>query len=222
LTAIEKTVMVEEATSRLVDDPGNVMNMLLDELDRPDAEDWNVPDGFEMIDGQLVEIPMGAESAFVGGELHRRLANHSVAGKLGWVLPSDTGYRCFPHRPNLLRKPDVSFVRQGRFPGDRPPRGDCRLAPDLAVEVVSPNDLAEAIHDKVVDYLKASVRLVWVVYPTARMAVAYRAGGVASWVSDQGDLDGEDVIPGFRCRLAEVLLPPEPRTDAADEAASDA
>jgi Uma2 family endonuclease len=76
--------------------------------------------------------------------------------------------------------------------------------------------------EKVVDYLTAGVRLVWVVHPTARMAVVYRPAGTAAWVLDQGELDGEDVVPGFRCRLSEVLLPPEPRTDAADDAASDA
>jgi Uma2 family endonuclease len=198
------------------------MSILLDETGRPEADDWNVPDGYELVDGHLVEMPMGAESAFVGGELHRRLANHCVSNRLGWVLPSDTGYRCFPHRPRLLRKPDVSFVSEGRFSGNRPPRGDIRIAPDLAVEVISPNELAESIIEKVGDYLTAGVRLVWVVYPTAQVAVVYRKGGAPAWVSDQSELDGENVVPGFRCRLTDILLPPEPRTDAADEAASDA
>jgi Uma2 family endonuclease len=185
------------------------MSVLLNDAAGPDAEEWNVPDGFELVDGRLVEVPMGTESAYVGGELHRRMSNHCVTSNLGWVFPSDAGYRCFPHRPRLLRKPDVSFVRAGRFPGNRPPRGDSRLAPDLVVEVVSPNDLAEDVQEKVTDYLTAGVRLVWVVYPTSRMAVEYRPGGVANWVPEQGELDGRDVVNGFRCKLAEILLPPE-------------
>jgi Uma2 family endonuclease len=197
------------------------MNTLLTPDNSPTAEEWNVPEGYELVDGRLVELNMGNEAAWVENRIGARLDTFASARSLGWVLGSEAGYRCFPHRPRLLRKPDVSFVRAGRFPGDRPPRGDSRIAPDLAVEVVSPNDLAESIQEKVVDYLTAGVPLVWVVYPTARMAIVYRPGG-AAWVSDQGELDGEDVIPGFRCRLADVLLPPEPRTDAADEAASDA
>jgi Uma2 family endonuclease len=192
---------------------GAIMSGTLTPTDRRD-EEWDVPDGYELIDGRLVEMPMGTESAFVGGEIHRRLANHCVSGNLGWALPSDAGYRCFSNRPRLLRKPDVSFVRRGRFPGDRPPRGDSPIAPDLVVEVVSHNDLAEAVQEKVSDYLAAGVRLVWVVYPTTRLAVVYRPGGTATWVTEHGELDGEDVVSGFRCRLADVLLPAEPRTDA--------
>jgi Uma2 family endonuclease len=196
------------------------MSTLLDEAERSGAEEWNVPDGYELIDGQLVEMPMGVESAYVGGELHRRLSNHCVTDNLGWVLPSDAGYRCFPHRPRLLRKPDVSFVRAGRFPGDRPPRGDSRLAPDLVVEVVSPNDLAEDVQEKVADYLSAAVHLIWVVYPSSRMAIEYRPGGAAGWVTEQGELDGRDVVPGFRCRLSDVLLPAQPPAEGTDGAAS--
>jgi Uma2 family endonuclease len=195
------------------------MSVLLNDTGAPGADEWNVPDGFELVDGHLVEIPMGTESAYIGGELYRRLSNHCVTGNLGWVLPGDAGYRCFPHRPRLLRKPDVSFVAAGRFPGNRPPRGDSRVAPDLVVEVVSPNDLAEDLQEKVADYLKAGVPLVWVIYPTARTGVAYRPGGAAAWVTEQGDLDGGAVVSGFRCRLADILLPAEPRTDGDAEPA---
>jgi Uma2 family endonuclease len=188
------------------------MSGTLTPIDRRD-EEWDVPDGYELVDGRLVEMPMGTESAWVGTELSRRLGDHCVPQGLGWVFGSDAGYRCFPDRPRLLRKPDVSFVRRGKFPGDRPPRGDSRTAPDLAVEVVSPNDLAEVVQEKVADYLAAGVRLVWVVYPTTRVAVVYRPGGAATWVAEGGELDGQDVVPGFRCRLVDVLLPAAPPTD---------
>lgn len=186
------------------------MNVLLNAESQTDAEEWDVPDGYELVDGRLVELPMSMDSAWVGLELGSLLRNHSVASGLGRVFGSDAGYRCFAHRPRLLRKPDVSFIRRDRLPTDRPFRGDSRITPDLAVEVVSPHDLAESVQEKVSDYLVAGVRLVWVIYLAARMAIIFRPNGAASWLSEDGHLGGEDVLPGFRCRLGDILPPPEP------------
>jgi Uma2 family endonuclease len=173
------------------------------------------PDGFEVVDGQLVEKRMGIVSSYVGGRLFHLLSRHLDAHPGGWVLPGDAGYRCFPGRPRLVRKPDVSFVRAGRFPGERLPRGDCTFAPDLAVEVVSPNDLFDEVDHKIVEYLGAGVRLVWVIGPEARTVHVYHAGGAALLVGDGQELDGGDVLPGFRCTLAD-LFPPRSEPNAAD------
>ena len=93
---------------------------------------------------------------------------------LGIVWPADNGYQCFPHAPGLVRRPDVSFIRRGRLPGDVSPEGWVRIPPDLAVEVVSPNDSAEELEEKLDDYRKAGVPLVWVIYPKARKARVFR------------------------------------------------
>jgi Uma2 family endonuclease len=184
------------------------------------ADDWNVPDGFELVDGRLEELHMSMDSAWVGLELGSLLRNHCVAGGLGRVFGSDAGYRCFPARPRLLRKPDLSFIRQERLPRDRPLGGESRIVPDLAVEIVSPNDLAENLQEKVLDYLGAGVRLVWVVYISARMGVIFRPDGSAAWVGEDGGLDGEGVVPGFRCRLGDILPPPVQAVDS-DKTATD-
>jgi Uma2 family endonuclease len=186
------------------------MSMLLDEAERPDAEEWDVPEGFELVDGRLVEMPMGAESGRVAGKLYHRLEAHCEANPVGIPLPADIGFRCFPNRPRLLRKPDGSFFRPGRLPGDRVPAGDITIAPDLAVGAVSPNDLAEAVMEKVDDYLTAGVQVVWVIYPVRRRAVAFGPNGFSQWVDESGELDGRDVIPGFRCKLGDILQPPDP------------
>ena len=101
-----------------------------------------MPDGksYELVDGRLVERNMGAKSSRVGGRLHLRLDPFCEEHNLGIVWPADNGYQCFPHAPGLVRKPDVSFVRSGRLPGDIEPDGWVKIPPDLAVEVVSPND----------------------------------------------------------------------------------
>ena len=172
----------------------------------------DLPDGksYELVDGRLVERMMGAESSWVGAELLYRLQNHSRENKLGWALPADNGYQCFPHARGLVRRPDVSFVRYGRLPGGVLPRGWIKIRPDLAVEVVSPNDLAEELDEKLEDYESVGVPLVWVIYPRSRKVMIYRGDGSISRAREADELSGEDIIPGFRCPVREILPRPEP------------
>ena len=132
---------------------------------------------------------------------------------LGKVWPADNGYQCFPHAPGLVRRPDVSFVKKGRLPGDVSPKGWVKIPPDLAVEVVSPNDSAEELEEKLDDYRKAGVPLIWVIYPEQRKARVFRLDGPAVELEEDDDLSGEDIIPGFRCPLREIL----PRRAPAEE-----
>src|SRR5437762_2327476 len=113
-----------------------------------------MPDGknYELVGGQLVERNMGVESSWVGGRLHSRLDRFCEEHGTGWALPADSGYQCFPHEPSLVRRPDVSFVRYGRFPSGSLPKGWAKIPPDLAVEVVSPNDRADEVEEKLEDY----------------------------------------------------------------------
>jgi Uma2 family endonuclease len=163
----------------------------------------------ELVDGALVEKNMGAESSYIGGEILRLLGNHCREHKLGWAFGADCGYHCFPDRPNDVRKPDVSFVRLGRLEGERVPEGFLGIAPDLAVEVVSPNDLVYEAARKLDEHLRAGVPLVWVVNPSSRTVLVYRGDGSIQGLRAEDELSGESVIPGFRCRV-EALFPPAP------------
>ena len=89
-----------------------------------------------------------------------RLRQYGQEHRLGWAFPADNGYQCFPHAPGLVRKPDVSFVRYGRLPGGELPDGWIKIRPDLAVEVVSPNDTVEKLNEKLEDYEIAGIPLV--------------------------------------------------------------
>jgi Uma2 family endonuclease len=170
-----------------------------------------MPDGdrYELVDGQLVERSMGAESSFVAARLSRLVGNHNEDRQLGWVLGADCGYQCFPGQPLQVRKPDVSFVRFGRLPGERLPEGHVKIAPDLAVEVLSPNDLVYDTDQKIEDYLAAGVGLVWVVHPVSRTLLIYRADGSIQGLRQNDELSGEAVLPGFRCRVGDIF-PPRP------------
>jgi Uma2 family endonuclease len=171
-----------------------------------------MPDGdrYELVDGQLKELSMGWEASWVSTSITAPLYAYCRANDLGFVAGPEAGYQCFPGRPNLVRKPDVSFVRKGRFPDNRFPSGHARLAPDLAVEVISPTDLSEETMEKVRDYRSAGVPLLWLVYPRARLALVCRADGSAVFLTEDQDLSGEDVVPGFTCRLRDVLPPVPP------------
>src|SRR5262245_59560195 len=122
-----------------------------------------MPDGknYELVDGRLVERKLGAESSWIGGRLHSRLDLFCEEHSLGWVWPADNSYQCFAHAPKLVRRPDVSFIRAVRLPGGELPKGHVRIPPDLAVEVVSPNDLAYEVEERIEDYQKAGVPLIW-------------------------------------------------------------
>ncbi len=100
--------------------------------------------------------------------------------------------------------PDVAFVRQERIP-DPEPRGYAELAPDLVVEVLSPDDRPGALLAKVSEWLNAGSRLVWVVDPIRRLARVYRQDGTEAVLTEGDVLDGEEVVPEFRCRLGDIL-----------------
>jgi Uma2 family endonuclease len=178
------------------------------------TEVLDLPEGYEMVDGQLVEHQMGARSSWVGGAIHALMFTFCQANRLGYVFPADTAYRCFANR-KTVRKPDVSFVARGRLPNEEPPEGEIRIPPDLAVEVVSPNDTVYELDRKVEEYLAAGVRLVWVINPEVRLALIHRLDRSVVKVRDSGELDGEDVVRGFRCPLRAILdarpaIPPGP------------
>jgi Uma2 family endonuclease len=173
-----------------------------------------MPDGesYELVGGQLVERKMGAESSWVGTRLISRLERFCEENSLGWTFTADNGYQCFPYAPSLVRKPDVSFVRYGRLPGGVLPKGWIKIRPDLAVEVVSPNDTAEELDEKLEDYERAGIPLIWVVFPKSRTVKVYCDDGSFRRLREEDELSGEDIIPGFRCPVREILPRHEPPT----------
>jgi Uma2 family endonuclease len=167
-----------------------------------------MPDGgrYELVNGQLVEKGMGAESDWISARIIRRIGNFVEQHGLGEVFGTETGFQCFRHDRKQVRKPDGSFVLEGRLAGGRIPRGHVRIAPDLAIEVISPNDSYYLVDAKVHEYLDAGVRLVWVINPDNRTLKVYRLDDQRPVELAVGDvLDGGDVLPGFSCPLADLF-----------------
>jgi Uma2 family endonuclease len=161
----------------------------------------------ELVDGEVIEMtPAGGVHGRLVLELGSRVRAHVQGHAGGVVVAGDVGFVLeLPHDPERVRAPDVAFVAAGRLPGGQLPQGFIRGAPDLAVEILSPNDDPIEIQQKVRDYLEAGSRLVWVVAPRPRTVTVYRADGSARLVREPEALDGEDVLPGFVLPLAELF-----------------
>jgi Uma2 family endonuclease len=195
--SIERLIMSTAVTTTVRLTPEDLLAM-------PDEK------SYELVGGQLVERKMGLESSWVGGRLLARLDRFCEEHGLGWVFNADNGYDCFPHDPGLVRRPDVSFIRFGRLPGEVLPKGWAKIPPDLAVEVISPNDTAYELDEKLEDYRKAGVPLVWVINPKSRTVRVHRRDGSIGTLHEEGELSGEDVVLGFHCPLREIFPPHAP------------
>jgi Uma2 family endonuclease len=160
---------------------------------------------YELIDGKLVERNMGAESSGIAANVIRIAGQHVHANKQGKFFATDCGYQIFPDDPKRVRFPDGSFVASGRLPGDRAPKGHVRIWPDLAFEIVSPHDTAEEIEARRLDFMRAGTRLFWVIYPESRTVYVYRHDGRVTVLTQTDELSGEDVLPGFTCRVADLF-----------------
>jgi Uma2 family endonuclease len=157
---------------------------------------------YELVDGEIRVSPAGDRHSVVALRIGARLLAFATQHGLGHVLGADAGFR-LPSKN--IRSPDASFVAAGRFPHDRPPDDFGNVAPDLAVEVLSPRDRPRHVLDKVGEYLEAGVRLIWVIDPRKARAVVYRSLSDVRELAADGMLDGEDVLPGFRCALRDIL-----------------
>ena len=157
----------------------------------------------ELVRGVLVvREPAGYQHGDVAMRLAVAIFAHVEAHGLGRVFAAETGFT-LARNPDTVRAPDVAFISAARLP-DPPPRGFAELAPDLAVEVLSPDDRPGEVLAKVADWLNPGARLVWVVDPARVVARVYRADGSESVLGETDALRGEDLLPGFEYPLSAI------------------
>jgi Uma2 family endonuclease len=158
----------------------------------------------ELVRGRLVREPPpaplhGRFQVRVGRLLDEFVEAHDLG-----VVMSEVGF-LLARRPDTVRIPDLCFVSRARIPEDGYTRALWEMAPDLAVEIVSPGNRLSEMQEKVLDYLDAGAREVWVVDPGRGTIVVHRPGGEARLLRDADELGGGDVLPGFRLSLPRLF-----------------
>jgi Uma2 family endonuclease len=161
---------------------------------------------FELVDGRLVERHKTVLSTGVAGRIFGQLHNYCQSANAGLLWLSSLGCRCFPNSPDNVRKPDVVMVRQERFCVSQLREDYLTIRPDLVVEVISPNDSAYEVDEKIEEYLAIAIPLIWIVNPETRTVEINRPDGTVTRLHANDEISGEEVLPGFRCRV-EAFFP---------------
>ena len=170
----------------------------------PTAPTGTIPDDmlYEVVDGQVVEKIMGVFATAISSLLFEILGPFARKNRLGQFF-SEMLFRIDIDQ-DLQRRPDVAFVSHARWPHNRGPRDVpvWDIVPDLAIEVISPSNSASAVQRKVHEYFKAGVIRVWVVYPEQAEVFIYSTPQQIQVVGIGQELDGGDLLPGFRLPVA--------------------
>lgn len=165
---------------------------------------------YELVEGRLVD-KWGAVDLAGTNEKHSRisfklsayLGSYIVQNQLGEGYDSGARFVTVAGDPATIRHPDLSFVQASRVVKDVV---NIPLAPDLAVEVISPGNTFSEIETKIGEYFRAGSQLVWVIETDREVAHIYRAGSnMRQTISAEEELDGESVIPGFKLKLGKLF-----------------
>ncbi len=159
----------------------------------------------ELVRGELrVTPPAGGPRGVAASNLVFMLTAHVRRHGLGRVFGDGFGYELV-RLPRTVRVPDGSFVRAERLPPEGIGPGLLKLAPDLAVEVLSPSETFAELEEKLEDYLVSGTPLVWVVDPVRQSVMIVAADAPVRWLREVDTLEGRMVVPGFTCAVADVF-----------------
>ncbi len=159
----------------------------------------------ELIRGELITMsPAGTLHGAVASRADHRLRQHVEANDLGEVTGAETGF-LVETDPDTVRAPDCAFISKGRIPEGGLPQDYFPGAPDLAVEVISPDDRFAEVERKVAMWFAVGARRVWVLNPLQRSAVDYASPSNFRVLLEEEFLDGGEVVPGFRCLVGDLF-----------------
>jgi Uma2 family endonuclease len=159
----------------------------------------------ELVKGELRTMPpAGSEHGYTVVNITGLFFNYFKANPIGLAFGAETRIK-IASTPDTVRAPDLSFIRNERIPESGIPNGYWLGAPDLAVEIISPGDSYSEVEEKSLDWLDAGTQRVIVVNPRNRTVTVYRSPSDATVFRGSDELDGGDVMPGFTCKVSEIL-----------------
>jgi Uma2 family endonuclease len=160
---------------------------------------------YELVKGELRAMtPGGHEHGRVAMRFTWRLAQHVENNQLGVVYAAETGF-LIAKNPDTVRAPDVAFVSCNRLTEVKKSEGYWPGAPDLAVEVVSPNDTYTEVEEKAIAWLNAGTRMVLAINPRKRTVTVFRSLNTIFIVNEDSVLDLEEIVPGFQVAVQEIF-----------------
>lgn len=159
----------------------------------------------ELVAGEVrMMSPAGWRHGQIASKMNLLIAQHVHAHDLGVVFGAETGF-LIERNPDTVRAPDVAFIAKEHLPEADPAEAFWPGAPDLAVEVLSPHDTTGEVDEKIAAWLAAGSALVWVVDPHLRSITVYRSLQDAELLTAGQQLDGGQLLPGFRCKVNEIF-----------------
>ncbi|RIK39145.1 MAG: Uma2 family endonuclease [Chloroflexi bacterium] len=175
--------------------------MTIEDIERlPDAQRC------EIVRGEVREVaPSNFDHSDIALGIGAHLREFVMRNRLGRVVGSDAGFILARH-PDTLLATDAAFVRGERLPPREQRQRFLDVVPDLVVEVLSPTNTATEMSDKVLAYLEAGIRLVWVVDPFRHTVTVYTPDRSAQIVIEGETLDGGEVLPGFSLPVADLFV----------------
>jgi Uma2 family endonuclease len=161
----------------------------------------------ELVRGELRTMPPGStEHALIAGRIIRSWSVLLNENDIGEIFPASGGF-ILQRDPDTVREPDAAFISRERFDAVGSTAKYWLGAPDLVVEVISPNDVYGEVDAKVAEWLAAGARMVIVVNPRWHTAMVHRPGLPVRILTIDDALDGEDVLPGWRLPLGAQFSP---------------
>ena len=159
----------------------------------------------ELIRGELIEMPpAGDDHGLVGNEVSWRMSGFVNERGLGKGRMAETGF-WIERQPDTVRAPDYAYISYERMAQRPAGRGFAEVIPDLVLEVVSPDDSARYVAEKIRMWLEVGVRLALVVYPQAQEILAHHDDGSVQRFGMGDTLTCEPVLPGFACPVADIF-----------------